>query len=164
LQIEFKSSDGKAESFRFSHDENRMMINGVSFNRLDINPLVKYFGNKGSFPPPPFDVDIDFTTLSRTTFNEEFSNMFSNPKDYLGKTIRLIGPYSNIFDDDADRHYHYVLVSNLYLEFVWSDAHEYPEDDTIIDVAGVFSSYFNEGLGTTILCLEVEGISILEKD
>ena len=164
MQIDFRTSDGKTESFIFSHDEEKMAINGVRFNRLDMNPLVKYIGNKGNFPPPPFGVDIDFTTLSGTTFIKEFSNMFLNPKDYFGKTIRLIGPYSSLVDDDADRLCHYVLASNLYLEFVLRDAHEYPEDNAIIDITGVFDSYFNEGLGATILCLKVEGISTLGKD
>ncbi|MCL2009457.1 MAG: hypothetical protein FWG71_02785 [Synergistaceae bacterium] len=139
----------------------------------NVNPMAKYVGNQKNFPPPPFDVDIDFTALSGTNFDEEFSNvMFMSPGDYLGKTFRLIGPYSGFLDEDSNRYYHYVLVDDeagcciRYVEFAWNDGRvpaEYPEEKSIIDVAGEFSRYFDEGFGTNFHYLKVDGISVVRK-
>ena len=142
-------------------------------NNESVNPMVKYVGYQENFPPPPFDVDIDFTTFSGTNFDEVFSDvMFMIPGDYLGKTLRLIGPYTGFLDEDTGRYYHYVLVDDeagcciRYVEFAWNDGRipdEYPEENSIIDVAGEFSGYFDEGFGVTIHYLKVDGISVVRE-
>jgi hypothetical protein len=127
--------------------------------------------NTGNFPPPAFAVDIDFTTFSGPQFDEEFSNiMFLYPENYLGKTVRLIGQYSGVFDEDSGQLKHYVVVDDptncclRYVEFTWSDGYapdEYPEKFTVVDVTGVFSTYYEKEIDWNFHFLEVKGISVL---
>ena len=115
-------------------------------------------------------VDVDLTMLSRTMVYAEVFNITTNPKDYMGKTIKIRGPYNAVYYDETGLYYHYVIIPDASaccqqgLEFIWKGEHTYPNDypkeKTIIEVVGVFGSY--EELGRTYYYLTVDEVNVLE--
>ncbi|MEA5083579.1 MAG: hypothetical protein VB018_05420 [Lachnospiraceae bacterium] len=112
--------------------------------------------------------DVDLTILSSTMVYAEVYNMMLNPDEYVGKTIKIKGPYYAEYWDDTQKYYHYVIISDATaccqsgIEFIWDDnSHvypdEYPENETEIEIRGVFSSY--EELGQKYYYLNVEDIN-----
>ena len=116
-------------------------------------------------------VDVDLTALSSTMVYAEVYNMMTSPDDYMGKTIKMSGPYYASFYDETGSYYHYVIVEDASaccqsgLEFIWKGEHnypnDYPADQTKIEVVGVFESY--EELGQTYYYLSVDDIGVLKK-
>ncbi|MDR0272464.1 MAG: hypothetical protein LBI27_04020 [Clostridiales bacterium] len=137
-----------------------------------VNPMIKYLGELEHFPPPPFEVDVDFTVFGGEEFDEQFSQiMFWRPDEFYGKSLRLIGPYLRFYDEVVEQDYHLLLVDDAmgccfrYVEFAFSEGSvhsEYPEDYTIIDIAGVFGTYFDEAIQWEIQFLEINELIILE--
>jgi hypothetical protein len=115
------------------------------------------------------DADVDLTVLSSTLVYAEVYNIMTSPDDYMGKTIKLSGPYYASYYEDTGKYYHHVIVEDATaccqggLEFKWNGDHaypdDYPENNTRIEVAGVFGSY--EELGQTYYYLSVGDITIL---
>ena len=114
-------------------------------------------------------VDVDLTVLSSTMVYAEVNNILSNPDEYMGKTIKISGPYYASFYDKTGSYYHYVIVEDVAaccaqgLEFVWNGEHDYPgdypEERTKIEVIGLFGSY--DELGQTYYNLAVDEIIIV---
>jgi hypothetical protein len=116
------------------------------------------------------DVDIDLTVLGSTMVYSEVYNMMVNPDEYLGKTIKIIGPYyASQLVYGTEKYYHFVVINDATaccqngMEFIWDDnSHvypdEYPENNTVIEITGVFSSY--EESGDTYYYLKTDGITI----
>ena len=114
-------------------------------------------------------VDIDLAAMSSTMVYAEVFNMMSNPVEYMGKTVRMCGPYSPQYYALTDAYYHYVVVEDATscceqgLEFIWRGDHtypdDYPEEQTKIEVTGVFGSY--DELDITYYYLAVDEIGIM---
>ena len=114
-------------------------------------------------------VDVDLTVLSTTMVYAEVNNIMTNPGDYIGKTVRMGGPYYTSYYDETGLYYHYVVIEDATaccaqgLEFIWDGEHSYPDDypdeRAYIEVAGVFGSY--DELGRTYYCLTVDGITVV---
>ena len=114
-------------------------------------------------------VDVDLSALSSTMAYAEVSNIMKKPKDYVGKIIKINGPYFVVNDDEKNVCYHYVIVEDVTaccmsgMEFIWKGDHEYPKDypneNEKIEVTGVFESY--DELGYTYFYLSVDEISVL---
>jgi hypothetical protein len=144
---------------------------GANGGSAGVNPMLKHLGEGESFSPPPFDVAFDFTAMSAEEFDRAYSNIFvMHGDDYIGKTVRVVGPYSGFFYDEFDRYFHFVLLEDvdecciLHVEFMWSDSNtpgELPEENAIIDISGVLQSYYTEEWDQTDYYLVVESISIL---
>ncbi len=125
-----------------------------------------------AFPKPASDadkeegsVDIDLTQMSSIMIYSEVYNIMINPEDYLGKTIKICGPYYASYWEDTDKYYHYVIINDATaccssgLEFIWEDnshkyPEEYPKDETEIELVGRFDSY--EELGQTYYYLATD--------
>lgn len=113
-------------------------------------------------------VDIDLTVLSSTMVYAEVYNIMTDPETYLGKTIKVRGPYYPDYDDQSGRCYHYIVIEDATaccaqgLEFIWIGNHAYPGDypaeGTRIEVTGVFGEY--EEFGEIYYYLTVDGISV----
>lgn len=97
------------------------------------------------------EVDVDLTALSSTLVYAEVYNIMTQPKDYLGKTIKMSGVYSSSYYDKTNAYYHFVIIEDVAaccqqgLEFIWKGSHaypdDYPEDKASIEVIGVFEEY-----------------------
>jgi len=114
---------------------------------------------------------VDLTVLSSTLLSAELTNMTTNPGKYMGKTIKVRGPYAYSYWDETDTYYHCVVAyedvaacCSQALEFIWTGEHsfpgDYPEEGTMIELTGVFGSY--QELGKTYYCLRVDKITVLQ--
>ena len=104
---------------------------------------------------------IDLTKLSSILVYTEVENMMMTPNRYLGKTVKMRGPYYANYYFETEKYYHYVTIEDALacckqgLEFVLNGEHvypdDYPKDNTEIEVTGVFGSY--EELEETYYCI-----------
>jgi hypothetical protein len=117
-------------------------------------------------------VDIDLTTMNSTMVYSEVYDIMTRPDAYIGKTIKMSGPYYSSYYDKTDMYYHYVIVEDAAaccmqgLEFIWEGDHafpdDYPADATRVEVVGEFGSY--DELGETYYYLSVDDITRLEDE
>lgn len=109
-------------------------------------------------------VDIDLTALNSTLVYAQVSDMLNNPLNYLGKTVKMNGPYFPLYYKALNRSYHYVIIEDAAaccqggMEFILNSSGDYPEDGDRIEIAGVFKSY--EEYGTEVYYLAVDSISL----
>lgn len=111
---------------------------------------------------------VDLTALSSTMVYAEVYNITTCPTDYMGKTIKMSGPYYAFYYDETDSYYYYVMINDAAaccqqgIEFIWNGEHTYPDDypadKTNIETTGIFSSY--EEQGETYYYLAVDDILI----
>ncbi len=96
-------------------------------------------------------VDVDLTTLSSTMVYAEVYNMLSCPDDYIGKTIKMSGAFSDYFDESTGNRYFNCIVADATaccsqgIEFELSNAYKYPYDYPVngaeVCVTGTFDTY-----------------------
>lgn len=125
--------------------------------------------SKESAPAGSAPVDVDLTVLSSTMVYGEVFNMVTKPEDYVGKTIKVNGPYYSSYYEESKKYYHYVIVQDATsccqqgLEFQWNGKHTYPEDypkeQSKVEMIGVYQSY--QELGETYYYLAVNDIQTL---
>ncbi len=100
-------------------------------------------------------VDIDLTSLSSTFVYSQVYNMMFYPENFIGKTIRMEGMYSDYFDQDTGKHYFGCIIQDATaccaqgVEFEPGDNYSYPDDypeegDDVV-VEGVFDIYEEDG-------------------
>ena len=113
--------------------------------------------------------DEDLTVLNSIMAYARLAEILENPDDYFGKIIKLRGTYNVSYFEQTDLYYNLVSVGDetsccqQWLEFVWNGEHsypdDYPEENTSIEIAGVFGSY--EELDQLYYYLAVDDIIIL---
>ena len=101
---------------------------------------------------PGDTVDVDLTALSSTLVYSEVYNMMVAPDDYIGKTVRMAGPFSYFHDPNTDKYYFACIIQDATaccaqgLEFVPEDERKFPDDypevGGPIQVAGTFDTYY----------------------
>ena len=116
-------------------------------------------------------VDLDLSKMSSVMAYAQLTKIYEKPGDYMGKTIKVKGPYRSFFYDVTGLYYHSVAVGDAtqcclkYLEFEWKGEHifpdDYPEENTEIVIEGVLGSY--DELGETYYYLTVDWITIVKK-
>ncbi len=100
-------------------------------------------------------VDIDLSSLSSTVVYAQVYNMMYYPENFVGKTIRMEGLYSDYFDQAKGKHYFACIIMDATaccsqgVEFELTDEYVYPDDypgegDTVT-VEGVFEIYEEDG-------------------
>jgi hypothetical protein len=108
------------------------------------------------------DVDyIDLTIVNSTILNVEVYNMLAKPNDYIGKTIKIDGPYCNEYDKNTDKYYHFLLYDRCcqVIEIMLEEQTLYPEIMSEIVVTGVFGTYME--YGQSYCCLYVDELEVL---
>lgn len=92
------------------------------------------------------DIYVDLTLLSSTLIYSEVYNMMCDPDKYIGKKIRMSGNTA-IFHDDYDGNDYYACIikdatacCSQGIEFQLKEG-EYPTEDEVITVTGIYSSY-----------------------
>jgi len=96
------------------------------------------------------DIDIDLSELSSTLIQAEYVRIFSNPEDYIGKTIKLYGSYSNQRIDSSS-YVHFIIILPgddccvIGIEFKLDDSYSFPEDypalNSMILITGTIDTY-----------------------
>lgn len=102
-----------------------------------------------SSAPKAEGVDVDLTTMSSTMVYSEVLNMQQKPDEYMGKIVKMKGPF-NVTEIDDNRYYACIIKDataccTTGIEFVWAGDHTYPDDypekDQEITVTGTFNTY-----------------------
>ena len=103
--------------------------------------------------PKTEGVDVDLTKMSSTMVYSEVLNMQQHPDDYMGKIVRMKGPF-NVTELDDNRYFACVIKDaaaccSTGIEFVWAGEHSYPEDypkiAAPITIGGKFITYEEDG-------------------
>ena len=116
-------------------------------NIYDISNILEYGDD---------EVDLDLTVLSANMIYSEVFAMVYTPEEYMGKTIKMEGIFSYVYDETTGNCYYACIVRDATqccaqgIEFVPSDEYTYPDDFPAVGedicVAGVFDTYM-EGNG-----------------
>ncbi|MBQ9609369.1 MAG: hypothetical protein IJV15_08005 [Lachnospiraceae bacterium] len=103
--------------------------------------------------PPQYDVDL--TQLSSTMVYSEVYNMTTAPDDYLGKKVKMSGPFSVYTDETTGKNYFACIIQDAAaccaqgIEFELEGNYTYPENyptvGTEITVSGTFDVYEEDG-------------------
>lgn len=98
--------------------------------------------------------DIDLTKLSSTMVFSEVYNMMISPEEYVGKTIKAEGIFQ-VFQDSNNKNFYALVIADATaccqqgLELIWDGnpayPDDYPEEDSEIEITGVYKSYVEEG-------------------
>ena len=108
------------------------------------------------------EIDLDLTTLSSTVVYAEVYALLTEPDAYVGKTIRMRGPFSVFHSNDTGKDYYACIIKDATaccaqgLEFVLGDGKKYPDDYPAVGdevtVTGTFSTYWEgEDMYCTLL-------------
>lgn len=102
-------------------------------------------------PKAEENIDVDLTKLSSTMVYSEVYNMVYSPEKYLGKTVKMHGPFRVTSDQATGKNYFAVIISDATaccaqgIEFEWKGDHKYPDDypevDDEVTVIGTFNTY-----------------------
>lgn len=100
-------------------------------------------------------IDVDLTILSSTMVYSEVYNMMVTPDDYIGKVVKMAGPFAVYQNPDNGNLYYACIIQDATacctqgLEFVLAGEYNFPEDypeiGTDITVTGVFETYEEDG-------------------
>ena len=94
-------------------------------------------------------IDVDLTAMSSTMVYSEVLNMQQTPDEYIGKIVKMKGPF-NVSEIGDNRYFACIIADataccSTGIEFVWAGDHSYPEDypkkDQEITVVGTFNTY-----------------------
>ena len=94
-------------------------------------------------------VDVDLTSMSSTMVYSEVLNMQQDPESYIGKTVKMKGPF-NVTEINGNRYFACVIADatdccSTGIEFVRKGDYSYPEDypkeKEEITVVGTFNTY-----------------------
>ena len=97
-------------------------------------------------------VDIDLTAMTSDMVYSTVYQMMNDPDSYVGKTVKIAGPYYATLYEDTGIYYHFIIIEDATaccqqgMEFVWGDGShvypdEYPELDERVEVTGTFEVY-----------------------
>ena len=100
-------------------------------------------------------VDIDLTKMNAPMVYARVFDMMQNPRGYAGKSVRMRGSYSTVFDPATSNRYHACFISDAAaccaqgVEFSPTNCTVYPADfpseGAPILVQGVFETYLEDG-------------------
>lgn len=103
--------------------------------------------------PPKYDVDL--TQLSSTMVYSEVYNMMVTPGDYMGKVIKMSGPFSVYTDETTGKNYFACVIQDATaccaqgIEFELGGDYVYPDNypavGSEITVSGTFDTYEEDG-------------------
>ena len=94
-------------------------------------------------------IDVDLTAMSSTMVYSEVLNMQQTPDEYIGKIVKMKGPF-NVSEIGDNRYFACIIADataccSTGIEFVWAGDHSYPEDypekNQEITVVGTFNTY-----------------------
>ncbi|MEL7565088.1 MAG: hypothetical protein AAGU27_09420 [Dehalobacterium sp.] len=98
--------------------------------------------------PPPVSASSDVIEIKEKMFIAQTNDIYLNPEDYLGKTIKYEGIFDSFYYDVNDTTYYYVIRygpgccgfdANAGFEVVWSG--DYPNKNDWVEVIGVLEEY-----------------------
>jgi uncharacterized membrane protein YcgQ (UPF0703/DUF1980 family) len=100
--------------------------------------------------------------IKEKMFIAQTNDVYLNPEEYLGKTIKLEGLFKSIQYEDAEDSYCFVIRygpgccgndSSAGFEVAWKGEEPYPRDDDWVEASGVLDSYEENGYPYLYLAL-----------
>lgn len=95
-------------------------------------------------------VEYDLSALSGTMMYSQVYDMIYNPDQYLGKTVRILGPFDIITEEETGRTRYVCLIRDATacctqgIEFEPADAETaVPSAGSTVLVSGTFDTYMN---------------------
>ncbi len=79
-------------------------------------------------------IDLDLTALSANMVYSEVFYMMVTPENYIGKTIKMAGPFVDFYDETMDKRYFACIIRDATaccaqgMEFILTDDYTYPDD------------------------------------
>ncbi len=96
-------------------------------------------------------IDVDLTNKSANMVYAEVYNMMTAPEQYVGKTVKMKGSFSQYHDENTDKYYFACIIKDAMaccsqgIEFVLNKKYkfpkDYPKEGDSICVVGVFETY-----------------------
>lgn len=117
--------------------------------------------------PPPAVQDTDVIEIKEKMFIAQTNDIYINPEDYLGKTLKYEGIFELSTLEETSQTYHYVIRygpgccgfdANAGFEVSWDGA--WPEQNDWVEVVGVLEEYEEEGW--RYLRLALSSIEVLD--
>jgi uncharacterized membrane protein YcgQ (UPF0703/DUF1980 family) len=109
----------------------------------------------------------EIVEIKEKMFIEQTNDIYLNPEDYLGKTIKYEGIFKPYYDEELDETYYFVIRygpgccgydSNAGFEVVWFG--DYPNDNDWVEVIGVLEEY--EENGNEYLRLQLSSLKVMD--
>ena len=99
------------------------------------------------------NVEVDLTVMSATMVYSEVYNMLTQPDNYLGKTVKMEGQYTEHYNEMTDKTYYACIILDATaccaqgMEFALANGFpgEKPKEGDMICVAGVYDRYEEDG-------------------
>ncbi|MBR3344340.1 MAG: hypothetical protein IKG34_09100 [Solobacterium sp.] len=102
------------------------------------------------------NIDIDLTVMSSTMVYSQVSEIMADPDAYVGKIMKMKGLLTVFHSEETGKYYFGCLIQDATaccaqgIEFELAGDYQYPDDyppeNTVITVVGVFDTYI-EGVG-----------------
>jgi hypothetical protein len=119
--------------------------------------------SKVNAPDDSIAVDVDLSKMNSNMAMAAINNIFSTPKDFLDKTIKLNGRYVSVYNQDANTFQQYLLIgSGDDCCVAWVRAipnsdlinpDDYPINRSLVRVTGVFDRIEEDG--SAYYCLSI---------
>ena len=135
--------------------------------RLTVLVLVMFFlcvTATGCSDAADTDIDVDLTVMSSTMAQAEFNRIFSNLEDYLGKTIKIAGPYYSFHLEQTGVLYRYVLIvegdecCRIGIEIRSDDegmSHtEFARQNALVEVIGILRTHMDFGYALPYIAID----------
>lgn len=116
---------------------------------------------------PAESTDPDIIEIKEKMFIAQTNDIYINPEDYLGKTLKYEGLMDSFYYDATDTTYYYVIRygpgccgfdANAGFEVRWSG--DYPENNAWVEVIGVLEKYEEDG--NAYLRLNLSSLTVLD--
>ncbi len=107
--------------------------------------------------------DVDLTKMSNTIIYSQIYDIVANQKNYINKTINLVGTLDSQYYDSVGQTLSFIIINDAIgccpqgLELRFPDDVELPATDTIIGVQGTMITYTEEE--NEFFCIWVEELT-----
>lgn len=123
-------------------------------------------------PAATHDLDVgkptgDVVEITEKLFIAQTNDIYLNPEDYLGKTIKYEGVFDAYYHEPADETYYYVIRygpgccgydANAGFEVEWDG--EYPKSNDWVEATGVLEAYEEDE--NSYLRLDLSSLEVLD--
>lgn len=110
--------------------------------------MMTIFAGCGSGGSGSGSIDVDLTKMSATMVYSEVYDMMYKPDDYVGKTIKMRGLFTAMYDDAQEKIIHTCIIQDATqccaqgIEFDLTEVPDvYPEGGTEVTVLGTFDQF-----------------------
>jgi uncharacterized membrane protein YcgQ (UPF0703/DUF1980 family) len=117
---------------------------------------------------PSFSPDVDVIEIKEKLFVAQTNDIYINPDDYMGKTIKYEGIFDSVYYEATDRMYCFVIRYGPgccgfddYAGFEVSWSGDIPENNDWVEVVGVLGEYEEDGY--SYLILQLSSLTVLDE-